>query len=42
MNIEAELINGFGFGVEYVDDDIFGKVVIVEVLFFRFLFQWGD
>lgn len=41
MNIEAELINGFGFGVEYVDDDIFRKVVIVEILFFRFLFQWG-
>ena len=42
MNIESELINGFGFGVEYVDDDFLGKILVIEFLFFRFLLQWGD
>lgn len=42
MNIESELINGFGFGVEYFNDKGYGKGFVVEVLFFRFLFQLGD
>lgn len=42
MSFEAELITGFGFGVEYVNDDFLGKILVVEVLFFRFLVQWGD
>ena len=41
MTIEAELINGFGFGIEYFDDDFYGKGLMVEFLFFRFIFQKG-
>lgn len=42
MTIKTEVINGFGFGVEYFDDKWYGKGFMVEVLFFRFLFQLGD
>ncbi len=42
MNIETEVINGINVGIEYCDDVIFGKGVLVDVLFFRFMITWGD
>lgn len=42
MTIEVELINGVCLGAEYYNDEYFGKVVIVDLLFFCLLVQWGD
>ena len=42
MTIETELINGFGFGVEYFKDEYFGKGLVIEILFLRLVVQWGD
>jgi len=46
MNTTMSLINGFGFGVEYIakdlEEDIDESVWIIEFLFFRWMIGMGD
>lgn len=41
MKVKTEIINGFNVGVEYFNDVIFGKGILLDVIFLRFMITWG-
>jgi len=41
MIVETEIINGVNVGVEYFDDEYYGRGLLIDLVFLRFLISWG-
>jgi len=41
MIVETTIINGVNVGIEYLGDGYYGRGVLLDVVFLRFLISWG-